>query len=79
MYSLIKTCYTNFHFKFNKVSEFQYTLKAYATFETNGACPHVLTGKDTTINFTPQKTGVYIFSTNDKPFERRADTVIVNE
>ena len=71
-------CYSNFYFKLTKVNDFRYSLKAYATFETNGACPTVMVGKDTTINFIPEKKGVYIFNINDKPFKSGVDSVIVN-
>jgi hypothetical protein len=70
-------CYSKFNFTMNKLTDFNYTLEAEATFETNGTCPTVMTGKDTTINFIPEKEGIYILNINKKPFKIRSDTVIV--
>jgi hypothetical protein len=74
----VNGCYSNFAFKFQKINDFDYTLKAYATFESNGICPDVMTGKDTVINFIPEKKGLYTITTNDKPFKIRSDTIIIN-
>ena len=57
---------------------FYYSLTAYATYESRGACPTVMVGKNTLITFIPDKNGLYIFKTNAAPFAVRTDTLTVN-
>ncbi|MCO4294426.1 hypothetical protein NF867_16310 [Solitalea sp. MAHUQ-68] len=71
-------CYRDIKFKLIKVADFQYTLKAYATFESYGACPEVLVNGDTTISFIPEKKGTYQFTINEQPFNIKVETLIVN-
>lgn len=71
-------CWKDFYFKLIKEKDFYYSLNAYATYESRGACPAVLTGRDTLITFIPDKKGQYIFKTNGAPFKVLTDTLTVN-
>lgn len=71
-------CWKDLHFVLTKENEFNYSLKAFGTFESNGACPTVMVFKDTIINFIPTLKGKYFFHINDKPYKVKTDTLIVD-
>jgi hypothetical protein len=71
-------CWKDLYFKLIKDSEFDYTLKAYGTFETNGVCPEGMVYKDTTIAFLPIDEGTYLFYITRVPYEEVVDTMVVN-
>ncbi len=71
-------CWSDLYFKLIKDTEFDYTLKAYGTFESSGVCPAGMIYKDTTIAFQPINKGTYLFHITRVPYEEVVDTMIVN-
>jgi len=72
-------CWNNLYFELRKTKDFEYTLKAYGTFESFGKCPDGIVTKDTVIYFKPTQLGTYIISTSTKPDEIVIDTMVVVE
>jgi hypothetical protein len=70
-------CWSNLYFELKKTKEFEYTLKAYGTFESFGACPERLVTKDTVVNFQPSEKGTYLFHISRNPNEADIHTVVV--
>lgn len=70
-------CWRNLYFELKKTSEFEYTLKAYGTFESFGVCTDVIVYKDTAIDFQPTQKGTYLFHISRVPNEVDIDTLIV--
>jgi len=70
-------CWRNLYFELKKTKEFEYTLKAYGTYESFGICPEVVVIKDTTFYFQPTQKGTYLFHISRIPNEVDIDTMIV--
>ncbi|MGK7390049.1 MAG: hypothetical protein ACNS60_06850 [Candidatus Cyclobacteriaceae bacterium M2_1C_046] len=70
-------CYEDLQISFNTTDSVHFLLKATGLFQTNGACPQVIVSKDTTIDFTPLRTGKYYFQINEYPFPVSFDTLEV--
>ncbi len=71
-------CWKDLYFRLIKNSEFDYTLKSYGNYESNGICPVGMIYKDTTITFLPIKKGTYLFHITRVPYEDVVDTMLVN-
>jgi hypothetical protein len=71
-------CWRNLLVYLNKESHLNYSIKAYGTYESKGACPIKLVYKDTVINFIPADTGMYLFYVYDTPLTYKSDTLTVN-
>lgn len=70
-------CWSNLYFEWKKTKEFEYSLKAYGTYESFGMCPEMLVTKDTVIDFKPTETGTYRFHISRKPHEVDVHTLVV--
>ena len=70
-------CWRDLYLELKKVNEFEYTLKAYGTFETTGVCPAVMVYKDTLIDFQPTQYGVYTFKVSKYSNKVEVYTMVV--
>jgi hypothetical protein len=70
-------CWSDLYIELNEIKEFEYSIKAYGTFESCGICPHNMVYKDTVIDFQPTQTGVYLFKISELPDRIIFDTIIV--
>lgn len=70
-------CWSDLYFVMEKKSDFEYRLKAFGTYESNGVCPAVMVYKDTIINFKPTRRGIYFFETIQSKDKVRLDTMLV--
>jgi hypothetical protein len=73
----INGCWSNLYLELNENNDFEYTLKAYGTYESCGACPSVMVYQDTIIDFHPTQTGTYLFKISELPNQIVVDTIIV--
>jgi hypothetical protein len=74
-------CWSDLFVEFKSESTFDYSIKAYGTFscrEGGCACPDVLVGMDTIINFQPTQKGEYVFNVYTSKDSITVDTMIVN-
>lgn len=73
-------CWSNLHFLFNKVTDFDYTLEAVGTYTNTGAlCSDIKVWADTIIDFLPTQTGIYKIYVFRQPPAIEIDTMIVKE
>ena len=72
-------CWSHLYFELKKTKDFEYTLKAYGTFESFGTCSDRIVKEDTVINFLPKQTGTYLFHISQQPDIEHTDTMIVVE
>jgi len=70
-------CWIDLNTKFTKLGDFEYEIKAFGTYESYGTCPSVLVTEDTVLNFTPEKTGQYLFRIYKKSNKILTDTMLV--
>lgn len=70
-------CWSHLYFELEKIKEFEYTLKAYGTFESFGICADKLVTQDSIFKFQPTEKGTYLFHISKKPNEVDIDTLIV--
>lgn len=70
-------CWSDISFELTKTSELVYSLDAYGIYESFGTCPDVMVYGDTSIAFTPIKTGKYIFHVTKSATETQTDTITV--
>ena len=70
-------CWSNLHFVMEKKSQFEYILKAFGTYESNGVCPSVMVYKDTIIDFLPTHKGIYFFQIIQSKDKIKLDTMYV--
>ena len=70
-------CWSKLYFVMEKKSEFEYSLKALGTYESNGVCPAVMVYKDTIIDFMPTKKGIYFFQIIQSKDKNKLDTLYV--
>lgn len=70
-------CWRDMYLELKKVSEFEYTLKAFGTFETFGACPDVMVYKDSLIDFKPTQNGIYTFNVSEHRDKVEVYTMVV--
>jgi len=70
-------CWKNLRFYFSKNSDTTNVLKAFGTFESHGTCPDQVVSKDTTIDFSPVKTGPILFYVIRNPYQYSVDTLMV--
>jgi hypothetical protein len=70
-------CWRDLYFELKKTGEFEYSLKAFGTFESFGVCDAVIVTKDTAILFQPTIKGTYLFHISRMPNEIVTDTMIV--
>ena len=70
-------CWSNLNFVLTKNSDFEYSLEAFGTFESYGACPDVMVYGDTIIAFKPTQTGLYKFNILKSQNVTVTDTMIV--
>lgn len=71
------SCWRKLYFELKKTKEFEYTLKAYGTFESFGVCDNGMVYQDTTIVFQPTQKGTYLFYISRVPNKTEVDTMIV--
>ncbi len=55
-----------------------YQIKGSALFASHGVCPDVIVSKDSTLTFSPESAGDYVFQVNEAPFKVRVYTITVN-
>jgi hypothetical protein len=65
------------YFELKKIKEFEYTLKAYGTFESFGICPDNVVTQDSLFDFQPTEKGTYLFYISKTANEVDVDTMIV--
>lgn len=70
-------CWGNLHLELNKVNEFEYSIKAFGTFESSGACPEVMVYKDSVLDFQPMQKGICIFKISQSPNLIVIDTLVI--
>ncbi len=73
-------CWSNLFVEIKSETVSDYSVKAYGTFscrEGGCACPDVLVGMDTIINFQPTQKGEYVFSVYNSKDSITIDTMIV--
>lgn len=70
-------CWSNLYFELKKTKEFEYTLKAYGTYESFGVCAEKVVTKDSIFNFQPIEKGTYLFHISQKPNEVDVHTLVV--
>ena len=70
-------CWSKIYFEFRRTEPFNYTLKAYGTYESFGACPEILVTQDTVIDFQPMEKGTYLFHVSRSANEIDVDTLVV--
>jgi hypothetical protein len=71
-------CWKNLNFVLSKDSDFNFHLKAFGTFETNGGlCPAEIVSKHTIIRFQPRLKGQYLFHIIINPQTMIVYTMIV--
>ena len=70
-------CWSNLYLELNEINEFEYSLKAYGTYESCGACPDIMVYHDTIIDLQPMQRGSYIFNISELPDRQIIDTIIV--
>jgi hypothetical protein len=73
------SCWSNLYFELKRTKDFEYSLKAYGTFESFGNCSDEIITNDTVIHFKPTKLGTYIISTSTNSAETVVDTMVVVE
>lgn len=74
-------CWSNLFVDLKGETSFDYSIKAYGTFSCRDggcACPDVLVGMDTVINFQPTQKGKYTFSVYTSQDSITIKTMIVN-
>lgn len=72
-------CWSNLYFELKKTKDFEYTLKAYGTFESFGTCSDRVVTRDTVINFLPRQTGTYRFLMSTQSGKTEKDSIVVIE
>jgi hypothetical protein len=73
-------CWSNLFVDLKREASFDYTIKAFGTFscrEGGCACPDILVGYDTIINFLPTQKGSYFFRVYKNQNTIVTDTLIV--
>ena len=70
-------CWSHLYFELKKSKDFEYTLKAYGTFESFGICPDKVVIKDTVIDFLPKQTGTYRFFNIRRGGQKQKRTVLL--
>ncbi len=70
-------CWRDLFFVFNELSDSAAYLSAYGTFESYGSCPDIKVTKDTLIEFSPSREGIYIFYIARNYYQLIQDTLIV--
>ena len=70
-------CWSNLNFLLNKTGNFEYTIQAFGTYESNGSCTDVMVYGDTSIVFLPTATGLYKFYVTKNESVTEIDTMIV--
>ena len=70
-------CWSNLYFELKKIKEFEYSLKAYGTYESFGVCAERVVTKDSIFDFQPTGKGTYLFHISRKPDEEDLHTMIV--
>jgi hypothetical protein len=72
-------CWSNINFRFEQKDDREYEFWAAADFESTGVCPAVIVSADTTVSFTPTRTGNHVvtFWMSSMYYER--DTIVVSE
>lgn len=74
-------CWSNLFVDLKGETSFDYSIKAYGTFSCRDggcACPDVLVGMDTVINFQPTQKGKYTFNVYTSQDSITIKTMIVN-
>ena len=70
-------CWSKLYFELKKTKDFEYTLKAYGTYESFGICPDKVVSLDTLIDFQPTQKGTYLFYISRVPNKTEINTMIV--
>jgi hypothetical protein len=70
-------CWKNIHFRLTTKNSNEHEIKAFGHYESYGACPDVLVGKDSLIQFTPEIKGKHFFYTTISPGNLKIDTMLV--
>ena len=77
--SMDNGCWFNVHFVLTEKDDRQYEMVALADFESSGVCPAVVVSADTTVTFTPERTGNHVITFWMSPTVAERDTVVVGE
>ncbi|HLN72568.1 MAG: hypothetical protein ACM3O8_12835 [Methylococcaceae bacterium] len=72
-------CWSHLYFELKKTKDFEYTLKAYGTYESFGICPDKVVTKDTVIDFLPKQAGTYRFLISAESGKTEKDSIVVVE
>jgi len=72
-------CWSNINFRFEQKDDREYELWAAADFESTGVCPAVIVSADTTVSFTPSRTGDHVIKVWMSSTYYERDTIVVNE
>lgn len=71
-------CWSNIHFVLTRKNDFELEMWALADFSSNGVCPEMLVESDTTVTFTPDRTGNQVITFWMAPAFYERDTVIIS-
>lgn len=72
-------CWSHLYFEMKKTKDFEYTLKAYGTYESFGICADKVVTRDTVIDFLPKQPGTYRFLISGAGGKTETDSVVVIE
>ena len=72
-------CWSHMYFEMKKTKDFEYTLKAYGTFESFGVCSGGMVYKDSTFTFEPEVAGTYRILISRIPLATQIDSIVVVE
>lgn len=75
--SMDNGCWSNVHFVFTQKDDREYEMVALADYESTGVCPEMVVSGDTTVTFTPDRTGNHIIIFWMTPTVSERDTVVV--
>lgn len=70
-------CWSNLYLELKKIKEFEYSIKAFGTYESSGACICRMVYSDSVINFQPNQRGIYLFKISQLPYRVVIDTMVV--
>lgn len=70
-------CWSDLYIELSKIKDFEYSVKAYGTYEGCGTCPDIMIIKDTIFDFQPTQKGTYLFKISERTDKIFVDTIIV--
>jgi len=75
--SMDNGCWSNIHFVLTQKDDRQYEMVALADYESTGACPEMIVSGDTTVTFTPERTGNHIITFWMTNTTAERDTIVI--